>query len=353
MNKKDRDFLICFSSHYAIGPKTLKVIMDFGPERVWKNGLVVGETALSKNVLKAIEETRQKVDSSSYLKKLDDLGIKTLIYNDKGFPALLKETGSPPIVIYYLGDMNLENSIAIVGSRRCSYYAKLALNKILPDVVSCNISTVSGMAIGVDSLVHRITLECGGKTIAVLGSGLDVVYPFTNKKLFLDIEKSGAVISEFGLGMPPLKQNFPQRNRIVAGLAKSLLVVEADVNSGSLITARYALDFNRQVYAIPGDIGRAGSRGTNNLIKLGAKPVTEALDILIDYGLNSIQANAYLPKNEFESKIYKVFDSKPLYIDKICELTKLDIVTVNQYLTIMELSGVVENLGNSNYLKKL
>ncbi|MFA6423189.1 MAG: DNA-processing protein DprA [Patescibacteria group bacterium] len=351
MNINDRKFLIAFSSSFNLGPVTLSEIMKQGPKKVWDRGLNSSDPKFNKYT-KYIDETRISVDPEKYLKQIEKHGFKVIILGDKCYPNLLKQINDPPVVLYYKGCLSTDDSISIVGSRKCSHYAIQVINKIVPDLVKCGLKTISGMALGVDSLVHRVTLENKGKTIAILGSGLDQIYPVTNIHLFNQIAENGAVVSEFGLGTPPLKYNFPQRNRIIAGLSQGTLVVEANIKSGSLITASCALDYNRQVYSVPGDISRTGSEGTNNLIKIGAKPVTIADDILIDYGYISNNSKTYLPRNENEKKIYDLLSDMPLYIDNICELAKLDIVEASQNLTLMELNGAIENLGNSTYIRK-
>ena len=344
--------MIAFSSNYLIGPRTLKLIFESGPKKVWLNGLKLGVAKIPQKNINAVNETRLKLNPDDYISRVEKLGFKVLVNTEKSYPCLLKEIPDPPIVLYYIGELVMKNLVSVVGSRKCSQYAKQVTETIAPDLSRAGLTIVSGMALGVDTMAHRAALSSQGKTLAVLGSGLDTIYPSSNKSLYSEIAKNGAVISEFPLGTPPLKYNFPQRNRIIAGLAESTLIIEADIHSGSLITGHFALDFNRQVYAIPGDITRNNSRGTNNLIKLGAKPVTESQDILIDYGILPIEKKLYLPKNDTERTIYEVLGDSPLYIDKISELTGLDAILISQSITLLELQGAIINLGNSTYIRK-
>lgn len=210
-------------------------------------------------------------------------GICTIF--DEDYPVLLKEIYNPPLVFFYNGNFSLLNAptLAIVGARKHSPYAKEVLKKLLPDVLDEGIATVSGLAKGIDSLAHKITLSEKGKTIGVIGTGLDRTYPRENFELQANMEKEGIVLSEYALGQKPLRFHFPARNRIISGLCQSLLVVEARRQSGSLITANMALQENRNILAVPGNINSILSEGCNELILEGAKPILRAEDILEEF----------------------------------------------------------------------
>lgn len=213
------------------------------------------------------------------------LASQTLTILDKDYPLKLKESYQPPAVIFYQGDLNLLNKplLAIVGARKADNYAKQALMSLIKPVVASGIITISGLALGVDSLCHQLTLQAGQKTIGVIGSGLDITYPKTNYLLQAQVAKEGLLLSEYPLGSPPLRFHFPERNRIIAGLCDSILVVEARHHSGSLITANLALQNNRNVLAIPGPITASLSQGCNELIAAGAKLVAKPADILTEF----------------------------------------------------------------------
>lgn len=212
---------------------------------------------------------------------------KAITIIDSEYPQCLRESYNPPNVLFYRGDISLisedKKLLGIVGARKNSQYATLALDKLLPTVLAANIVTVSGLAQGIDSLVHIQTAANKGKTVAVIGTGLDVFYPSQNRALQQKIAHEGLVISEYPLGSMPRRYHFPARNRIIAGLVQTLLVVEAKHQSGSLITANLALQENRNVLAVPGPITSLLSDGTNELIKAGAKPIINAQDIIEEF----------------------------------------------------------------------
>lgn len=208
--------------------------------------------------------------------------IHFLMYEDALYPKRLKEIYLPPVVLFYKGRLELFNrlSIGIVGARDHTEYSKEALEYLLPDILERKVSIISGLARGVDSLAHQLTLDLNGETIAVIGNGINICYPKENQSLYDAIGKKGLILSEYPLDSPPLKFHFPYRNRIIAGLSHGLCVIEAKLHSGSLITANVALSENRQVFALPGNITSEYSKGTNELITAGAFPIRNANDIL-------------------------------------------------------------------------
>ena len=208
--------------------------------------------------------------------------IHFLMYEDALYPKRLKEIYLPPVVLFYKGRLELFNrlSIGIVGARNHTPYSKEALEYLLPDILERKVSIISGLARGVDSLAHQLTLDLKGETIAVIGNGINICYPKENQSLYDAIGKKGLILSEYPLDSPPLKFHFPYRNRIIAGLSHGLCVIEAKMHSGSLITANVALSENRQVFALPGNITSEYSKGTNELITAGAFPIRNANDIL-------------------------------------------------------------------------
>ena len=208
--------------------------------------------------------------------------IHFLMYEDALYPKRLKEIYLPPVVLFYKGRLELFNrlSIGIVGARNHTPYSKEALEYLLPDILERKVSIISGLARGVDSLAHQLTLDLKGETIAVIGNGINICYPKENQSLYDAIGKKGLILSEYPLDSPPLKFHFPYRNRIIAGLSHGLCVIEAKLHSGSLITANVALSENRQVFALPGNITSEYSKGTNELITAGAFPIRNANDIL-------------------------------------------------------------------------
>lgn len=286
------------------------------------------------------------------------LEIKKITPQDRAYPRLLKEIHCPPKVLYYLGELKKEDelALAVVGTRNPTDYARQAVPFIIRELVGAGITIVSGLALGVDALAHKYALENNGRTIAVLGSGLNSIAPQTNAYLAKKIVAShnGAVVSEYEADTPALPHHFPARNRIISGLSLGTLVIEAAEKSGALITARFALEQNRDVFSLPGSIFREKSIGTNNLIKRGAKLTTSARDILEELNLEKrileSRARTILPESTEETLILKFLDSESVHIDMLIRKTGLPTKTLMATLTIMELKGKVQCLAGQNYV---
>ena len=247
----------------------------------WTEGIFTLEAIHQELSLEEIDWLRN-TDFASLELQYRKEAIHFLMYEDALYPKRLKEIYLPPIVLFYKGRLELFNrlSIGIVGARNHTPYRKEALEYLLPDILERKVSIISGLARGVDSLAHQLTLELNGETIAVIGNGINICYPKENQSLYDAIGKKGLILSEYPLDSPPLKFHFPYRNRIIAGLSHGLCVIEAKLHSGSLITANVALSENRQVFALPGNITSEYSKGTNELITAGAFPIRNANDIL-------------------------------------------------------------------------
>lgn len=247
----------------------------------WTEGIFTLEAIHQELSLDEIDWLRN-TDFVSLELQYQKEAIHFLMYEDALYPKRLKEIYLPPVVLFYKGRLELFNrlSIGIVGARNHTPYSKEALEYILPDILERKVSIISGLARGVDSLAHQLTLDLKGETIAVIGNGINICYPKENQSLYDAIGKKGLILSEYPLDSPPLKFHFPYRNRIIAGLSHGLCVIEAKLHSGSLITANVALSENRQVFALPGNITSEYSKGTNELITAGAFPIRNANDIL-------------------------------------------------------------------------
>ena len=247
----------------------------------WTEGTFTLEAIHQELSLEEIDWLRN-TDFASLELQYRKEAIHFLMYEDALYPKRLKEIYLPPIVLFYKGRLELFNrlSIGIVGARNHTEYSKEALEYLLPDILERKVSIISGLARGVDSLAHQLTLDLNGETIAVIGNGINICYPKENQSLYDAIGKKGLILSEYPLDSPPLKFHFPYRNRIIAGLSHGLCVIEAKMHSGSLITANVALSENRQVFALPGNITSEYSKGTNELITAGAFPIRNANDIL-------------------------------------------------------------------------
>ena len=247
----------------------------------WTEGIFTLEAIHQELSLDEIDWLRN-TDFASLELQYQKEAIHFLMYEDALYPKRLKEIYLPPVVLFYKGRLELFNrlSIGIVGARNHTPYSKEALEYLLPDILERKVSIISGLARGVDSLAHQLTLDLKGETIAVIGNGINICYPKENQSLYDAIGKKGLILSEYPLDSPPLKFHFPYRNRIIAGLSHGLCVIEAKLHSGSLITANIALSENRQVFALPGNITSEYSKGTNELITAGAFPIRNANDIL-------------------------------------------------------------------------
>ncbi len=278
--------------------------------------------------------------------------IKTVKKEDKDYPKKLKKIIDPPPVLYYRGNLDIENQpvLAVVGTRCCSDYGKQATMEIVADLSRIGFVIISGMAHGIDTIAHQTALDNGAKTIAVLGTGIDKksIYPRENVGLAEKIiEKGGAVISEFPPGTPGHKSNFPQRNRIISGLSLGTLVIEAKQRSGALITANHAFEQRKKVFALPGSIYSPNSRGCNYLIKKGAQLIEQAEDILKTLQLDlTISKKEIKPENRVEEMILNILkNKKAMHIDELIEKTELSSPEVSSTLTGLEMKKIIKNLG--------
>ena len=343
-----------------------KLIERFGsPAGVFKAGRNKLESIprLPKTTIASILAADPEKEGAEQLELLTRRGFGVLTLGAPGYPSLLSRIHDPPPVLYIAGSLKESDdlAVAIVGSRDPTDYGRKAAANLAGGLARAGVTVVSGMARGVDSASHRGAIDGGGRTVAVLGSGLDVIYPPENYKLFEQIVKNGAVISSFPMGTKPERGNFPARNRIISGMSLGVVVVQATTpDSGSLITARCALDQNREVFAVPGEVGIRVSRGTNELIKKGhAKLVENFADILeevlpqFDPGSNaSEQKSKPPPKMENgEKDIWEKLGAKPLHIDNIARKCNLPIHQVAAILLQLELKGIVEQRPGKMFLR--
>lgn len=276
----------------GIGPIGFKKLLTYfnSMENAWSAEIKEFKQAgLTELIIEQIRKKRPRINPDCEMERLDKQGINLITIQNKNYPELLKEIYAPPAALYIRGHLqSTDKCLGIVGTRKLSVYGSQITPLITADLSESGLIIVSGLAKGIDTIAHQTALKTNNRTIAVLGSGVDraSVYPFINQGLAEKISQNGAVISEFPIGMQPLAQNFPQRNRIISGLSLGVLVIEAPEKSGALITARDALDQNRDVFAIPGPISSQNSLGPNNLIKMGAKLVNNADDILQELNID-------------------------------------------------------------------
>ncbi len=300
---------------------------------------------------------RDKVDIAKAVKEVEDHGIKFLTFEDENYPCMLKNIDNPPSVLYYKGDLkscNVERTLAVVGSRRATRYAKEALEKIISEFQNTDICIVSGLASGIDTTAHVAALDNNLKTIGVIASGFDYTYPAANKELYKKIEDgSGAVVTEYYPTFQPIKFRFPQRNRIVSGLSYGTLVAEASLKSGALITANLTLEQGRELMCIPGLITNPNTEGIYKLLKSGATLVTCADDILeaLGWEVKVEQGNLFnLPDlSDDEKIIYEALEIEEKCVDELQAFTKLSIDNLLMYLTTMELKGIIKQVDGDRY----
>jgi DNA processing protein len=313
-------------------------------------------SGLGPKLVDKVIQVRNEVDLDQYLDRINKQNIEIITMEDELFPSLLKEIDHPPPVLFMRGRIQPEDrwAVAVVGTRRVSTYGRQVTEEVVSWLAINHMTIISGLARGVDAIAHKAALDNGGRTIAVLGSGVDRIYPPEHKKLADEILENGALISDYAPGTPPDASNFPPRNRIISGLSLATVVVEAGETSGALITAQFALEQGREVFAVPGNILAPQTKGTNHLISEGAHPLLSGRDILEVLNLSAVgekqQTRKILPDNDVEKSLLGALDLEPLHIDEIQEKTGLPIEQVSATLTMMELKGMVRQVSGSVFL---
>jgi len=352
-------YWVAFSSIPGIGRVRLTQLENYfsNLENAWKASPGdLKRAGLDSVALRAIAKWRPGVSPETEMEKLLRYGVKVITCNDTDYPSRLREIYDYPPVLYIRGSLLPEDEwcLAVVGTRRATVYGKQVTEEIVTDLAQSKITIVSGLAKGIDTIAHRSALETGGRSLAVFACGLDIVYPGENARLARDIVEQGALISEYPLGTRPRAENFPRRNRILSGLSLGVLITEAGENSGAMITARMALEQNREVFAIPGSILSPVSRGTNKLIQEGAKLVCDYTDILEELNLTTvarqIEMREVLPESETESIILQQLSAEPIHIDEVCRSSGLSAAAVSGTLAMMELKGMVKQVGTMKYV---
>lgn len=325
-------------------------------EDAWKAGPAELRCAgLDRKSIGTINEYRPGISLGAEMEKLERCGIKALIWHDPDYPTRLKEIYDYPPVLYMKGSIvdRDEWCLAVVGTRRPTVYGRQVTDEIVNELSRSNITIVSGLARGIDSAAHKSALEAGGRSIAVMGGGLDSIYPAENADLAHSIIENGALLSEYHPGTKPRPEHFPRRNRIISGISLGVLVIEADRTSGALITAHLALEQNREVFAIPGSILSPASIGTNQLIKEGAKLVRDFGDVLEELNLTAIaeqlEMKEIIPSSDTEALLLKKLGAEPVHIDEVCRASGLPMSAVISTLAMMELKGMVKQVGTMNY----
>ncbi len=353
-------YWIGFNIVSGIGPARFKLLLGYFDdlERAWwASGAELKEAGLDRRSAEAIVAARGTIALDEELEKVQSEGAKAITWQDEEYPPRLRHVHNAPPVLYVKGDIlpRDEWAVAVVGTRASSAYGRQMVEVIAGDLARGGITVVSGLARGIDSLGHRAALRAGGRTIAVLGSGIDIIYPREHRDLAANIVDRGALVTEYPLGTKPEGGNFPARNRIISGLSLGTLVVEAGKRSGALITADYALEQGREVFAVPGNASSSKSAGTNRLIQEGAaKLVMSVEDILEELNLTLVEqqqeVRMAVPEDEKEAQILQCISTEPIHVDEIGQETNLPISEVTSTLAMMELKGMVRQVGGMNYV---
>jgi len=314
------------------------------------------EAGLGEKVTGNVVKMRAQISLDKVWEKLEAGNIQVLTWDDEAYPRRLKEIDQPPPVLYLRGNLLPEDewAVAIVGTRRVTAYGRQVAEEMASGLARNGVTVISGLARGVDSIAHQAALDAGGRTIAVLGTGVDQIYPPENRRLAEQMLQQGALVSDYPLGTPPDGINFPPRNRIISGLALAVVVVEAGLTSGALITASFAAEQGRDVFAVPGNITAVQSQGTNRLIQDGATPLLNPQQVLEALNLTMVSehrsARQVLPTDPIEKQVYQVLSSEPLHVDEIRMRTDMPIEQVSATLALMELKGMVRQVGGMNYV---
>ena len=333
------------------------------PEHAWNAGL--GElraAGLDARTAAAVVETRRTISPDAEMARLEEAGVRAVTWHDPDYPSRLKQIDGLPPVLYVKGALipDDERAVAVVGTRSPTTYGREAAAALTGDLARCGITIVSGLALGIDGIAHRTALDQGGRTIAVVASGLDIVYPKDHAGLFGRIVEQGAVVSEYPLGTRPDPRNFPRRNRMISGMSLGTLVVEAGEKSGAGWTVYHALEQNREVFCVPGSIFSPASRMTNRLIQEGAKLASSHIDILEELNLRAVSHQIEMrlaedlppsPDADGEAGLLRCLNHEPMHIDDIQREASLPVALVGSLLTMLELKGLVKQVGGMNYVR--
>ena len=363
----DLKYRIAFSKIRGIGAVRFRLLAERFDSfaAAWNADLrALKEAGLPDSLVQSILTERKTVDPDRFAAEIERKGIGVLCDSDPEYPPCLKTIAAPPPILYYRGSLDCfrKKAVAVVGTRLMTGYGKTMATEIAKTLAENGIVVVSGLARGIDGIAHSSALANGGETIAVLGSGVDVIYPAEHHHLAASIRRQGMILSDYAPGTQPERQNFPPRNRIIAGLALCTVVIEAGEKSGSLITARFAAEQGREVFVVPGNLRAPQSVGANRLIRDGARPLLAVDDILgfVDSAHTASVSHSFLPKAQqinyeepLEKQIVNLIRNEPLHVDEIARLLKLPSGTLAAKLTLLELKGFVDQVGPNLYQKNL
>jgi len=356
---QDIHYYLGFNLVSGIGPTRLdRLIAFFGSlEDAWRadaGDLMMA--GLDGRTTEALLETRRKRDLQAEYERVLRAGVRILSRDDPTYPSLLRQIVNGPPLIYVRGTFHENDrwAVAVVGTRQCSTYGRDATHRLVADLAGAGVTIVSGLALGIDAVAHEAALQAGGRTLAVLGSGVDQIYPGQNRQLGQAVIGQGALVSEYALGTQPAAANFPARNRIISGLSLGVLVVEAAARSGALITVQFALEQDRDVFAVPGSIFSPKSEGPHRLIRDGATIVTRAEDVLEALNMqNAVEQQAVaaaMPETAEEVALLRLVEAEPRHIDAISRDSALALPVVSATLAMLELKGLIKQVGGMQYV---
>lgn len=355
-------YWVAFNRVLGIGPVNFRLLLNAFQNDLavaWRaDGRELARAGLHQKTIDAFLMQRVKIEPEREVECLEKAQVSILTWCDPTYPALLREIDASPPVLYLKGALSEADqfALAVVGTRNVDNYGQQVTERLATELARGQVSVVSGLALGIDALAHNAALEAGGRTIAVLACGLDIVYPAKNAKLARRIVESGqgALLSEYPLGVQPESGNFPARNRIISGLSQGVLVVEAGEQSGALITAGFALKQGREVFAVPGNIFSSRNLGSNRLIRDGARPVLEINDILEALNLfmlpQQMEAQLALPENAEERDLLSLLGHEPMHIDELIISADLPAPTVTATLMMLELKGLVKAVSGTQFV---
>lgn len=356
----DLKYWLGFNLVKGIGPAKVQALLDYfghlGP--AWHaTELQLQKIGFDQRAIQSFFDARSQWNLDACLAQIEKAGITLLTWESADYPAYLREIPTAPPLLYMLGELQEIDrlAVAVVGTRRLTAYGRQVTRDLVTGLVRNGVTIISGLARGIDAVAHKAALDMGGRTIAILGSGLDCIYPAEHRSLVGAIVAGrGAVLSEYGLGVQPEAKNFPPRNRIISGLSLGVIVVEAGERSGALITANFALEQGRDVFAVPGNINSVASKGPNRLIQDGAKLVTSVDDILDELNLQMVAEQTavqlLLPETAEEAALLAHLNYEPVHVDELGRATGFSTSLVSSTLTLMELKGMVQQIGGMNYV---
>lgn len=360
--KADWQWWIGFQQTPRLGPKHIQVIgeaFNWDLESAWNAPYNAMAAVVGERVARLVEATRTTIDLETIVNNVERLGQAVIPFADERYPALLRETSAPPIVLYVEGALTEADarSVSVIGSRDSTPYGRDVARAFSNDLAQAGVTIVSGLARGIDGVAHEAAIAAGGRTIAVLGGGLDWIYPSEHRGLAKRITEHGALVSEYPPRTRPVRGNFPMRNRIMAGLSIGVVIVEARVKSGTLITANYAAHYNRDVFAVPGSVLSPASEGCHQLLKEGAALARNAADILAELDIASEARvtpaeQAPLALSGIEAVVYAALAADPQHIDDLSVAVELTIADVATALMMLELQGLVRNTGAQHYARQ-